>query len=285
MLTVLCLILLTAQASRSEDTVLAKIGDKKITTEDFERIISYYPEERKKVLEQKPENKAVLLKRIVQTYVLSEIARKEGFDKKNDIKEQVDLLVNDFISSQYLKKEITDKIVVKEEDMDLYYKTHLDEFKTPEMVKARHILIKVDKSASEEEKKKAKEKAEDIFKKIKSGEDFSKLASEFSDDPGSKKKGGDLGFLPKGKTVPSFEKAAFSLKVGEVSDIVETNFGYHIIKVEDKKEASQEPFEKVREKVRKKAMDEFTKSKVSEFLEKAFIDAGVEMHLELLIKK
>jgi peptidyl-prolyl cis-trans isomerase C len=272
-------------AFAEDDIVLAKIGDTKITMSDFNRILSYYGPERQKLMEQNPQYKATVLQRIVQGMVLSKIARESGFDKDDDIKKQIDLLVNDFLASEYLKKEVIAKINVTEKDMQLYYKVHQEEFKTPEMVRARHILIKVDKSASEEDKKNAKEKAEEILKRIKSGEDFAKLASEFSDDSGSKKKGGDLGFFSKGKMVPAFEKVAFSLKPGEVSDIVETPFGFHIIKVEEKKESILEPYEKVKDKVKDNVFAEFRKAKVEEFVEKAIKDAGVKLNLEPFMPK
>lgn len=279
------LLLSNVSAPAEEDVVIAKIGDKKIMMSDLKRMISYYDAEKQKILEQQPQFKATILQRIVQGMVLSKIARDSGFDKRPDIKEQIELMSNDLLASQYLLKEVVGKINVTEEDMSIYYKAHQDEFRTPEMVRARHILIKVDKSASEDDKRKAREKAEDILKKVKAGEDFAKLASEFSDDPGSKNKGGDLGFFPKGRMVPDFEKVAFSMKPGEVSDIIETPFGFHIIKVEEKKESILEPYEKIKDKVKERVFNDFRKAKVDEYVEKAMKDAGVELNLEPFMPK
>lgn len=268
-----------------EDVMVAKIGDKKIMMSDLKRMISYYDPEKQKILEQQPQFKATILQRFVQGMVIAKIARDNGFDKRPDIKEQIELMTNDLLASQYLMKEVVGKINVTEEDMSIYYKAHLDEFKTPEMVRARHILVKVNRDAKEEDRKKARERIGDILKRVRAGEDFARLASEYSDDPGSKDKGGDLGFFPKGRMVPDFEKAAFSLKPGEVSDIIETPFGLHIIKVEDRKESILEPFEKVRDKVRERVFAEFRKARVDEFVEKAMKDAGVELNLEPFIPK
>jgi len=279
---VIALMLSYGLAFAEEDTVLARIGDKKITLSDFNRIVSYYDLDKQKILEQKPQFKAALLERLVQAFVVSKIAKENGFDKKVDIREQVELLVDDYLTIEYIKREVIAKINVTEDDMKLYYKAHQDEFKTPEMVRARHILVKVGKSASQEVKSKSKEKIEEILKRIKSGEDFAKVASEVSDDTGSKEKGGDLGFFRRGMMVSEFEKAAFSLKLGEVSDIVETQFGFHIIKVEEKKESVLEPYEKVKEKVKEKVFNDQRKSKVEEFIEKAMKDAGVELNLSPL---
>lgn len=267
------------------DIVLAKIGDKKIMMSDFNRMISYYDAERRRNLEENPLFKATILQRIVQGMVIAKIAKDNGFDRRSDIREQIELLSNDFLSAEYLKKEVIEKITVTEEDLNLFYKTHQEEFKTPEMVRARHILIKVEATASDEDKLKKKEKAAEILTKIKAGEDFAKLASEFSDDTGSQTKGGDLGFFPKGKSDPVFEKAAFSLQRGEISEIVETQYGFHIIKIEEKKEASLGPYDKIKDKVKEKVLNDFRKTRVDEFADKAMKDANVELNLEPFLPK
>jgi peptidyl-prolyl cis-trans isomerase D len=115
-----------------------------------------------------------------------------------------------------------------------YYQANKTKFETPEQVKASHILI----SANVQNDSVAREKAEAALKRTLT-EDFGKLAAELSDDPGSKVKKGDLGFFGKGQMVPEFEKAAFELPVGKISGLVKSNFGYHIIKVTDKKSASK----------------------------------------------
>lgn len=280
LMSVLLLVLSYVSSSADDDTVLAKIGDKKIMMSDFNRMVSYYDAERQRSLEQNPIFKATILQRIVQGMVISKIAKDNGFDKRSDIREQIELLSNDFLAAEYLKKEVIEKITVTEDDRKLYYKTHQEEFKTPEMVRARHILIKVEAAASGDDKMKAKEKAAEILARIKAGEDFAKLASELSDDVGSKTKGGDLGFFPKGKMDPVFEKAVFSLQRGEISDIVETQVGFHIVKMEEKKESVLEPYDKIKDKVKEKVLNDFRKARVDEFAEKAMKDANVELHLE-----
>ncbi len=285
-LSVLFLMSISGVSFAENNTILVKMKDGKvITMSDFNRIIGYYDEEKQKVLAQNPQFKATILQRIVQGLVISKIARDKEFEKRAEIREQLELLTADLLASEYIKKEVVAKISVSEDDMKLFYKAHQEDFKAPEMVRARHILIKVDKSASEDDKKKAKDKAEGILKRIKSGEDFAKLASEFSDDPGSKTKGGDLGLFQRGKMVPAFEEVAFSLNAGEVSDVVETRFGFHLIKVEEKKEAAIEPYDKVKEKIGEKVRAEFKKARVAEFFQEAMKDAGVEMNLEPFLPK
>jgi peptidyl-prolyl cis-trans isomerase C len=277
------IVMLSYASVFAEEDVVARIGEEKITISDVERIIGYYEPEKQKILEQNPQYKVNLLKRIVQGKVISKIARDAGFDKKAGIKEQIELLINDFLTIEYIKNNVIKEINVSEEDINLYYKSHKNEFTVPEQVKARHILIRVDKSASEEDKKKAKEKAEALLKRIKNGEDFEKLASEFSEDPGSNKKGGDLGYFSRGRMIKSFEDVAFSLKPGEVSDVVETSFGYHIIKVEDRKPEELQPLEKVKDEVREKVFEEFRQARVKGFIDKALKDAKAEIYPEKLL--
>jgi parvulin-like peptidyl-prolyl isomerase len=126
-----------------------------------------------------------------------------------------------------------------------YYNANLKDFAQEQQVKAQHILIKVDGSTTDE---KAKTQITDLKKRAEK-EDFGKLAKEFSADPGSKDKGGDLGFFSAGRMEPSFEKAAFSQTVGTVGEPVKTPFGYHLIKVTDKKDASQRSFDQVKTEI------------------------------------
>jgi len=269
-------------AFAKDDDVVAKIGNKKITVTEFNKLISYFDADRQKMIESNPQMKETILTQLVQSMVVSDIAKKKGFDKKPEIKQQLEFFSDSFVATEYLKREVTQKISVPDSEVKQYYDAHQDEFKTPEMVKAKHILIRVAPGASEEDKKKAMGKAEDILKQIKGGAEFEKLAGEVSEDPGSKTKGGDLGFFAKGRMVKPFEDAAFALKPGELSGVVETQFGYHIIKVDETKEPSIEPFDKVKEKINQKLVQEKTRAKVTTFIEKSMKEAGAEIHPELL---
>jgi peptidyl-prolyl cis-trans isomerase D len=142
------------------------------------------------------------------------------------------------------KKDIT----IEEEQMKDYYEANQEKFKEPEKVKARHILLKIDQPKKEAEIKK---KAMEIYKKAKEGADFAKLASQHSQDPKTKEKGGDLGYFPRGVMVKEFEDVAFGLKPGEISEPIKTQFGFHIIKVEDKKEEGIKDFDSAKPEITK----------------------------------
>jgi peptidyl-prolyl cis-trans isomerase D len=127
----------------------------------------------------------------------------------------------------------TDQVTLEESEIQDYFDQHRDQFPKEKRIKARHILFKVPPGAEPEKEQEVKKRAEEVLQKIKEGADFAAMARQYSEEPGAAENGGDLGYFTKGKMVEPFEKVAFSLKKGEVSDLVRTEFGYHIIKVED----------------------------------------------------
>lgn len=284
----LLLLLAVAPGFAEENPVLAKVGNKKITLSDFNRVLGYYDADKQKLAEQSPQIKVTLLKRYVQAMVLSSKAIAEGLDKRADIKEKKEMLLDDYFANEYLKTKLADSdkaAPVVESDVKIYYKAYKEEFTLPEEVSARHILVRVDSQAPAEVRQKAKEKAEHLLKKLKAGADFARLASEVSEDPGSKEKGGDLGFFKKGTMLPEFEKTAFAQKAGELSAIVETQFGFHIIKVEAKKDAVIQPLDKVYENIKEKIRSDRKKSLVEALIDNAMKGAGVEMNFEPFMPK
>src|SRR6185369_16841099 len=152
------------------------------------------------------------------------------------------------VISNYIETKIASKISVSDEEIKAFYDENRDKLAEETQVKASHILIGVESSASPETKAKAKEKAEAILKELKGGKDFADAAKTSSTCP-SKEQGGDLGFFGKGQMVPEFEQAAFALKPGEMSGVVETQFGYHIIKVTDKKGGEPPKLEELKDKI------------------------------------
>ena len=153
-----------------------------------------------------------------------------------------------------IEKRFAQQTSVSEDETKAYYDGNPRDFMRPEQIQARHILIKVGPEADKGEKAAARKKIEEIQAKLKKGEDFGALAEEFSEGP-SKVKGGDLGWFDRGRMVKPFEEAAFALKPGEVSNVVETQFGYHLIEVTDKRSATKMPYTEVREKLQQYLKD------------------------------
>jgi peptidyl-prolyl cis-trans isomerase D len=152
---------------------------------------------------------------------------------------------------------------VADQDLQSYYDQHRDEYRVPEQVKVSHILIKTPlpaAGAKEDEKAvaDARAKAEGVLKEVKAGGDFAKLAEKYSDDPGSAKSGGELGWIGRGRTVPEFEKAAFSLGKGQTSGLVKSSYGFHIIHVEDKQDAHLKTLAEVKGEIEEKVKQQKT---------------------------
>jgi peptidyl-prolyl cis-trans isomerase D len=158
----------------------------------------------------------------------------------------------------YLPKDFAALARPSEDAIKAYYDAHRDDrFTAPEEIRARHILIKLDPNADEKTRATARKKAEDVLAKVKKkGSDFAKLAQQLSEDAGSAAKGGDLGLFSRGKMVPAFDDAAFALEPGAVSEVVETPFGFHVIKVDEKLPGGPKPLETVREEIVQTLADE-----------------------------
>jgi peptidyl-prolyl cis-trans isomerase C len=148
-----------------------------------------------------------------------------------------------------VEAEIGAKIAVKPEAVTDFYQKNQDKFQQGARVRASHILISVPENADAATKAQAKTKAEAVLKDLKAGKDFAAAAKESSQDPGSAPNGGDLGYFEKGQMVPPFEAAAFTLKPGELSELVESPFGYHIIKVADQQAARVVPLEEAKPQI------------------------------------
>jgi peptidyl-prolyl cis-trans isomerase C len=177
---------------------------------------------------------------------------------------------------KYIEAKVGSKAAVTDAQINDFYKNNQDKFKQGPQIRASHILITVAANADAATKAAAKAKAEGILKDVKSGKDFAALAKANSQDPGSAANGGDLGYFQQGQMVPQFEQAAQALKPGQTSDVVESQFGFHIIKVVDKKEPRTVPLEEVKAQVQQylsaQNRTEQTRTLVTELRSKSKID-------------
>ncbi len=158
-------------------------------------------------------------------------------------KRSFDLLVVD-------EAKVAQKINFTDDELRRIYDANKDQYRTPERVKVRHILLKTTDVPADQIPK-IQARAEDLLAQIKKGADFAELAKKNSDDPGSASKGGDLGWIVRGQTVPQFESTAFSLKPGELSNVIKTDYGFHILQVLEKEPARLKPFEEVKDQIAK----------------------------------
>jgi peptidyl-prolyl cis-trans isomerase C len=184
-----------------------------------------------------------------------------------------DLAIRELLNSQ-----IEGKVAVSDKETKAYYDGNLENFKKPEQVRASHILIKVDPGAEEAKKAEARTKIESVQTKLKKGEDFGALAKEYSEGP-SGPNGGDLGFFGRGQMVKPFEEAAFAMKPGQVSDMVETRFGYHLIMVTDRTPEGTVSYEEAKDSLEQFLMQQKVQAAIAEYVETLKAEAKIERFL------
>jgi len=256
--------------------VLGKAGDFVLRESDLDRILASQPPAVQKRFQDDPQQRSNIVREIRTKKPNVFRAKKNGFDKRPEIKEQMSYVFDNFISQEYLVKVVTASVTVPEENLKKYYQEHENDFLLPEQIKVRHILISSTKESSPEEKQKARAKAETVLQRLNKGEDFSKLAREISEDQISAPKGGELAPITLGKTnSEDFEKAAFALKTGETSGIVDTPYGFHIIKADERQEKRIASFDEARDYIFNKLKAESEQTKAHEFVEQAIKDAGM----------
>jgi len=181
--------------------------------------------------------------------------------------------INEMIQAQYIvfdPQELVGRMSVEAEQVQDLYNADLERFVEPEQIRARHILLKVDRNAEPQKTQAVQKQAKGLQEKIKNGADFAVLAKKYSQDEATAATGGDLGFFKRGAMVGPFEEVAFSLQPGEVSDVVETPFGYHIIKLEEKKTKRVRPLEEVRDELVRDLQQELAEREVRMAARRAF---------------
>ena len=307
----IALLALASEKHPSEGTIAAVNGSM-ITQEDFDREMSRVQRQLLNMGKhlndsQMPGIKKEVLENLINRELLYQETQREGI-KINDatVNEQVMILVKRFSSEDEFKNAlskanlteaalkaqiarglaiekfidtyVSKKTTVSDQEVKSFYESHPSLFKQPEQVRGSHILIKVEPQADEEKRAEAQKKIKEIQKKLRKGEDFATLAKELSECP-SNAKGGDLGYFSRGRMVKSFEEAAFDLEFNEVSDIVETKFGYHLIKVIDKKPETTTAFEEVKDKLGQYIKKQKVQKEVGSYIDKLKDKSKVERFL------
>jgi len=226
--------LLIGLAAEAQDTVIAKVNGKVITENDMKLAESEIGND----LGSLPEGtkRRVLVEFLIENQLFADAAESQKLGSGASFEERLQYWRRRALRDVYFDKTVKD--TVNDKDAKAFYDSQVGGAKAEEEVSARHILVE------------SKDKARDLFEKIAHGSDFAKLAKEHSKDPGSKEQGGELGYFKRGQMVPQFEEAAFKLKKGEVGEPFETQFGWHIIKVDDRRQSAAPTFEAVKDRVR-----------------------------------
>jgi peptidyl-prolyl cis-trans isomerase C len=197
----------------------------------------------------------------------SDDAFKQTLAQQNMTLQQLrDETTKDMRVSKMLDQEVSGAAPVQPQDVSTFYEKNPDKFKQGERVRASHILIRTPENADAKTKTDARAKVDDVMKQVKAGKDFAELAKHYSQDPGSAASGGDLGYFTQGQMVGPFDQAAFALKPGTVSDVVETPFGFHIIKVADKQAARTIPLDEVKPQIEQFLQNQRRQEKTEAFI-------------------
>ena len=308
-LTLFCVV--SSNAASQKGSFAAKVNGAGIKTATLNAAVNNYVENQKMFGvtvkdEEKDKLKKDILNELISAELLYQASRKAGLgDMSKEVDSQLENIKKGFGSNQefqkvlkergieikdlkedikkgiyinaYLEKDAFSKLgPVTEDEKKQEYEGNKDKLNVPDEVKASHVLIKVGDKAAAEEKQKAKEKIEALRARAMSGEDFAKLAKENSEDA-SAPNGGDLGYFKKGDMVKPFEDAAFGLEKDQISPVVETQFGYHVIKVTDKKAAHTLTYEEVSKDIEKFLLNKHKRDEINKTTESLRKNAKIEI--------
>ncbi len=210
-------------------------------------------------------NRKNFIKQLIDNKVFEVAASDESFSGNKDFDKELSDVVKQVKMKYYYDKYIVSKINVSEKEQKKYYKKNISKYISPEKIRARHILVSVKRNPLPVQITNAYNKAKLLRQRVMEGESFSEIAAAESDCP-SRAKGGDLGYFQKGQMVPEFETVAFSLNKNEISGIVKTEFGYHIIQVTDKIQKRKLSFDEVKNEIKQELYSQQEKNLYNELL-------------------
>jgi len=265
----LALISCSKKGVEQKGPFLAKVGNTTITQADYDREFQALPEYAQQLFAGE-QGKEKFLNEITNKEMLYQEALKKGLDKTPDFQKKLEDFKKITLVTELFEKEVMAKAKVSDQEVKDYYDKHKEELVPTTQIKASHILVK-----TEDEAKK-------VLERLKKGEKFADIAKAVSIDKGSAVNGGDLGYFSKGQMVPEFEKAAASLKIGELSMPVKTQFGYHIIKVTDKKKGAPVEFDKIKGMISQKLSAEKQKEAFDQYINELKKNYKVEINKDAL---
>ncbi|MDY6986523.1 MAG: peptidylprolyl isomerase [Thermodesulfobacteriota bacterium] len=222
----------------SEEVIVATVNEAPITKAELDRVLYEYQRRtrQKNLTDQEVDG---VLKSLIRRHLILQQPSVQSLRENETVVEQVREYEKGLVIGRFLKEEVGSKMTVTEDELRAYYDKNRHQYASPPKVEARHVLLRT------------RQDAEMVKEKLDKGEDFGKLAKEYSIDLPKALEGGSMGTIEKGKSLPSLEKVLFSLSVGDTSDIVETEFGFHILTVDKVIPASFQGFAEVKDGIRK----------------------------------
>lgn len=248
----------------SPETILASFREQTITLGEFNQIWEEVPEDYKLQLD-----KSLVLDQMISEKLLIQEAKYMGLEEDNDVLEQIKKITEQILVQVLIEREILDKIKVNDEEVLEYYEQNKDGFTEKEQVHLYNILLETE------------EEAQDVLEQLEAGGDFSEIAIEKSAGP-SATQGGDLGYLTRGTIIPEIEEVVFALELEELSEVIKTDFGFHILKITEKKPETVKALEEVKEDIIQTLLPDKQKEAFENFLEELKSKSEIEINEELL---
>lgn len=248
----------------SPETILASFREQTITLGEFNQIWEEVPEDYKLQLD-----KSLVLDQMISEKLLIQEAKYMGLEEDNDVLEQIKKITEQILVQVLIEREISDKIKVNDEEVLEYYEQNKDSFTEKEQVHLYNILLETE------------EEAQDVLEQLKAGGDFSEIAIEKSAGP-SATQGGDLGYLTRGTIIPEIEEVVFALELEELSEVIKTDFGFHILKITEKKPETVKALEEVKEDIIQTLLPDKQKEAFENLIEELKGKAAIEINEKLL---
>jgi len=246
------------------ETIIASFGEFTITLEDLNLTWDTVPAEYKAQL-----SKSNVLDQMISEKLLIQDAKSKDLVNDEKVAKQIDDMTNQILVQALIEQEVLNKASVTDEEAEEYYKNNLEEFTEKEQVHLFNILAETEENANI------------ILEALNSGEDFSEVAKEKSIGP-SAEQGGDLGYISKGSIIPEIEDIVFSLEIGAITDIVKTDYGFHVLKITDKKPQTLKSFEEVKNSIVEMLLPEKQKAAFDALLEGLKSKVSIEINEEAL---
>jgi len=246
------------------ETILASFNGQTITLGEFNQTWEEVPEDYKLQLD-----KSLVLDQMISEKLLIQEAKNMGLEENNDVLEQIKKMTEQILVQVLIEREILDKIKVNDEEVLEYYELNKDSFTEKEQVYLYNILIETE------------EDAQDVLEQLKAGGDFSEIAIEKSTGP-SAVQGGDLGYLTRGTIIPEIEEVVFALELEELSEVIKTDFGFHILKITEKKPETVKTLEEVKEDIVQTLLPNKQEEAFENLLEELKSKSEIEINEEAL---
>jgi len=246
------------------ETILAFFSGQTITLGEFNQLWEEVPEDYKLQLD-----KSMVLDQMISEKLLIQEAKNMGLEEDDDVLEQIKKMTEQILVQFLIEREILDKIKLNDEEVLEYYEQNKDSFTEKEQVYLYNILLETE------------EEAQDVLEQLKAGGDFSEIAIEKSAGP-SAAQGGDLGYLSKGTMIPEIEEVIFALEVEELSKVIKTDFGFHILKITEKKPETIKTLEEVKEDIIQTLLPDKQKEAFENLLEELKSKSEIEINEEAL---